>query len=68
MEQARRPALAHHVHRIVPMGARVLINETRYELSLKRNREPVPQRCLLLSATLRTLVPFNTGGCARLFV
>jgi len=33
MEQARRPALAHHVHRIVPMGARVLINETRYKLA-----------------------------------
>ena len=28
MEQARRSALAHHVHRIAPMGARVLINET----------------------------------------
>jgi hypothetical protein len=25
LEQARRSALAHHVHRIAPMGARVLI-------------------------------------------
>src|SRR5207247_5830380 len=25
MEQARRPALAHHVHRTAPMGPRVLI-------------------------------------------
>jgi hypothetical protein len=30
MEQARRSALAHHVHRIAPMGARVLINGIRY--------------------------------------
>jgi hypothetical protein len=26
MEQARRSALAHHVHRTAPMGPRVLIN------------------------------------------
>jgi hypothetical protein len=25
LEQARRSAMAHHVHRIAPMGARVLI-------------------------------------------
>ena len=31
LEQARRSALAHHVHRIAPMGARVLINGTRYK-------------------------------------
>src|ERR1022692_1908952 len=31
MEQARRPTLADHVHRTAPMGARVLINETRYK-------------------------------------
>jgi hypothetical protein len=30
MEQARRPALAHHVHRTAPMGPRVLINRTWY--------------------------------------
>src|SRR5262249_53450561 len=30
LEQARRSALAHHVPRIAPMGARVLINGTRY--------------------------------------
>src|SRR5262245_15342264 len=35
LEQARRSALAHHVHRIAPMGARVLINGIRYN--------PVPQ-------------------------
>jgi hypothetical protein len=34
LEQARRSALAHHVNRTAPMGARVLINETRYELVL----------------------------------
>src|SRR6516165_1643784 len=32
MEQARRSALAHHVYRIASMGARVLINGTRYYL------------------------------------
>src|SRR5262245_47447357 len=31
LEQARRSALAHHVHRIAPMGARVLINGIRYK-------------------------------------
>jgi hypothetical protein len=30
MEQARRSTMAHHVHRIAPMGARVLINGTWY--------------------------------------
>src|SRR5262245_28199485 len=30
LEQARRSALAHHVHRIASMGARVLINGTWY--------------------------------------
>src|SRR5262249_34626580 len=33
MEQARRPALAHHVHRTAPMGPRVLINGIWYYLS-----------------------------------
>jgi hypothetical protein len=31
LEQARRSALAHHVYRIASMGARVLINGTRYK-------------------------------------
>jgi XcyI restriction endonuclease len=31
MEQARRPALAHHVHRTAPMGPRVLINGIWYK-------------------------------------
>src|SRR5262249_36956663 len=30
MEQARRSALAHHVHRTAPMGPRVLINRIWY--------------------------------------
>src|SRR5262249_36548359 len=30
LEQARRSAVAHHVYRIASMGARVLINGTRY--------------------------------------
>jgi hypothetical protein len=33
MEQARRPALAHHVHRTAPMGPRVLINGIWYKAS-----------------------------------
>src|SRR5262249_38027651 len=32
LEQAHRSALAHHVHRIAPMGARVLINGIRYKV------------------------------------
>src|SRR5262249_53898191 len=33
LEQARRSAVAHHVYRIASMGARVLINGTRYKLA-----------------------------------
>src|SRR5215472_14947893 len=33
MEQARRSALAHHVHRTAPMGPRVLINGIWYKLA-----------------------------------
>jgi hypothetical protein len=33
MEQARRSALAHHVNRFAPVGARVLINETWYKVA-----------------------------------
>src|SRR5262249_3022270 len=32
MEQARRSALAHHVHRTAPMGPRVLINGIWYQM------------------------------------
>src|SRR5205807_10378899 len=35
MEQARRSALAHHVHRTAPMGPRVLINGIWYNASLR---------------------------------
>src|SRR6202162_2483797 len=38
MEQARRPTLAHHVHRTASMGARVLINETRYKTLVRWHR------------------------------
>src|SRR5262245_17671356 len=34
MEQARRSALAHHVHRTAPMGPRVLINGIWYKISV----------------------------------
>src|SRR3954470_4267100 len=36
VEQARQSALAHHVHRIAPLGAPVLINGTRYKPSSTR--------------------------------
>jgi hypothetical protein len=35
MEQARRSALAHHVHRTAPMGPRVLINGIWYYMVFK---------------------------------
>src|SRR5262249_34021997 len=35
MEQARRSALAHHVHRTAPMGPRVLINGIWYEAAAR---------------------------------
>src|SRR5262249_52535619 len=39
MEQARRSALAHHVHRTAPMGPRVLINGIWYK-SARASRSP----------------------------
>lgn len=36
VEQARQSALGHHVHRIAPLGAPVLINGTRYKRSSAR--------------------------------
>jgi hypothetical protein len=41
LEYARRPSLEHHVHRIAPMGARVLINETWYETPTSRKGRTV---------------------------
>jgi hypothetical protein len=35
LEQARRSVLAHHVPRIALLGARVLINGTRYKSSIR---------------------------------
>jgi hypothetical protein len=37
MEQARRSALAHHVHRTAPMGPRVLINRIWYKTFLLKD-------------------------------
>jgi hypothetical protein len=39
MEQARRPALAHHVHRTAPMGPRVLINGIWYNTQMELYRK-----------------------------
>src|SRR5262249_60927474 len=46
LEQARRSAVAHHVYRIASMGARVLINGTRYYWCSARSwpYERPPQR------------------------
>jgi len=46
MEQARRPALAHHVHRTAPMGPRVLINGIWYKT--------VPAKTPIIPVTLIT--------------
>src|SRR5262249_31300544 len=48
MEQARRSALAHHVHRTAPMGPRVLINGIWYYFSpLNLPSKPSGGRCTL---------------------
>jgi hypothetical protein len=39
MEQARRPAMADHVHRIARMGAPVLINGIWYKLLQEAEKE-----------------------------
>ncbi len=44
LEQARRSALAHHVHRIAPMGARVLINGIRYKPPTSKPGKPGARR------------------------
>src|SRR5262249_18342702 len=55
MEQARRSALAHHVHRTAPMGPRVLINGIWYKtLNLnpwyqRRSVWSPPQRAYLMN-------------------
>src|SRR5262249_53220267 len=38
MEQARRSALAHHVHRTAPMGPRVLINGIWYKCPVMQSQ------------------------------
>src|SRR5450759_3065344 len=50
MEQARRSALEDHVHRIAPMGARVLINGTWYKLRRKLNAKTREIYALVASA------------------
>jgi hypothetical protein len=53
MEQACRPALAHHVHRTAPMGPRVLINGIWYNTLQSANdvRMQVSRDPLNLAAT-----------------
>ena len=56
MEQARRSALKDHVHRIAPMGARVLISGTWY------NRESQIERITLVKESLR---PYFGSGATK---
>jgi len=65
MEQARRPALAHHVHRIAPMGTPVLINGTWYYARAQiarlfcpyraRSRDSLPVACALRTSSAALL-------------
>src|SRR5271168_2658995 len=41
LEQAYRPTLEDHVHRIAPMGAPVLINRTWYNILFLNERTPI---------------------------
>src|SRR5262245_36409894 len=57
LEQARRSALAHHVHRTAPMGARVLINGTWYNTCTgPRNLRPMMQAGSFGRSTMRAAV------------
>src|SRR5262249_31804862 len=67
MEQARRSALAHHVHRTAPMGPRVLINGIWYKAGTFDSRdmdEHVSAAVLGLneSVALRRVEPFDSAG------
>ena len=55
VEQARQSALAHHVHRIAPLGAPVLINGTRYKPSSARTGTGA-----LIVQTMLTVVTQNS--------
>jgi hypothetical protein len=59
MEQARRSTMAHHVHRIAPMGARVLINGTWYKALYATRSATSWQRWYKGNATCRYLAAFR---------
>src|SRR5262249_18889363 len=67
MEQARRSALAHHVHRTAPMGPRVLINGIWYKTPrkppLRRRNAEVRAREYLTDAEVAKLI--NIAGFNR---
>jgi hypothetical protein len=66
LEQARRSALAHHVHRIAPMGARVLINGIRYYRNLThRLARPAAGRGRIQKAARRVLLLPQRPGRSR---
>src|SRR5262249_48780926 len=67
LEQARRPALAHHVYRIASMGARVLINGTRYNSNkiLPTGDTQVDSRTLAASARTASRRACDRLGIAR---
>jgi len=66
MEQARRPTLAHHVHRTAPMGPRVLINGIWYKREVVKEgpRRKLPMRSLKFSV-LDAFGNLRTSGFVR---
>src|SRR5262249_31729046 len=56
MEQARRSALAHHVHRTAPMGPRVLINGIWYKpIARRKGSLDAPMTKPILAKTSRLI-------------
>src|SRR5262249_34051239 len=69
LEQAHRSALAHHVHRIAPMGARVLINGIRYYIAGSRDDLFRPEYELARSEEIfrRRIAAANRARPVRVF-
>jgi hypothetical protein len=65
LEQARRSALAHHVPRIAPMGARVLIDGTRYKLPQRSRSSASPRRAMLRVGSAGDIRQWNGASSSR---
>src|SRR5262249_25229518 len=69
MEQARRSALAHHVHRTAPMGPRVLINGIWYKYVSPARRAATNTGSAVAALVPKNIFPTLPGGIpARLYV